>query len=76
MVQNHSLAYNIGDMKITLDKDFKTRGELDKFISSRFGENQKENMEHELEVTTVEAEKLSLSNTTKVFGVRVKVKGD
>jgi uncharacterized protein YpmS len=60
-------------MKITLEKEFNTRGELDKFISSRFGTDQDANIEHELEISNEEAEKLSLSGNSKVFGVRVKI---
>lgn len=61
-------------MKITIDTDFKTREELDSFIRSRVGEDLEKNIEHELEVNTEEARNLGLSNTVKVYGVRVKVK--
>jgi len=57
-------------MKISIDREFSNREELDSFIRSRFGENQEENIKHEIEVTSEEAQKLSLDNSTKVFGVR------
>jgi uncharacterized protein YpmS len=61
-------------MKITLETDFKTREELDSFIRSRVGDNQEENIKHEVEVTEDEATKLALDRSTRVFGVRVVIK--
>lgn len=61
-------------MKITLDTDFNTRAELDSFISSRVGEDTKENMKHEIELTSEEGAKFGLDKNTKVYGVRVKIK--
>ena len=61
-------------MKISIDKTFETREELDSFIRSRFGENQEENIKHELEISIEEGQKLALDANTKVFGVRVLIK--
>jgi len=61
-------------MKLTLDTDFKTREELDAFIRSRVGNDVKENIKHEIELTQDEATKLALDDKTNVFGVRVIVK--
>lgn len=60
-------------MKITIDKEFESRPDLDAFISSRFGTNQEDNIKHEVEISEEEAEKLSLSEDVKIYGVRVKV---
>lgn len=61
-------------MKLTLNKTFEKREDLDAFISTRVGTNTAENIDHELEITSEEAEKLGLSNNVKVHGVKVKVK--
>lgn len=61
-------------MKILIDKEFNTREELDSFVRSRFGENQEDNIKHELEITGAEAQKLALDDNTTVYGVRVLVK--
>lgn len=61
-------------MKITIDKDFNTREELDAFVRSRLGENQDENIKHEVELNVEEAQKLQVDENTKVFGVRVVIK--
>lgn len=61
-------------MKITIDTEFNTRAELDDFVRSRLGDDQKENIKHEVELTQEEADKLQLSESTKVFGVRVTIK--
>lgn len=61
-------------MKIILEQNFETRPELDKYVLSRFGDDQSKNIEHEIELTAEEADKLSLSGNTKVYGIRIKVK--
>lgn len=61
-------------MKISIDKEFTSREELDSFVLSRLGDNQEENIKHELEITPEESQKLAIDADTKVFGVRVLVK--
>ena len=51
-----------------------SRQEVDDFISSRLGKNEEENIKHEMELSEEEGVKLSLSESTKVFGVRVIIK--
>lgn len=60
-------------MKITLNKEFNTRQELDSFVLSRLGDNQKENIEHEIELTEDEGQNLGLGENNKVYGVRIKI---
>ena len=62
------------NMKISIDKTFDTREELDSFVRSRLGENQEENIKHELELSSEEAKTLALDVDTKVFGVRIVIK--
>ncbi len=61
-------------MKITIDTEFNTRAELDDFVRSRLGENSEKNIKHEIELDADDARKLSLSEETKVHGVRVVIK--
>jgi hypothetical protein len=61
-------------MKLILDREFNTRAELDDFVRSRIGEDSKENMKHEMELTAEEGSKLALDKNTRFFGVRVVIK--
>ena len=61
-------------MKITLDTTFTTREELESFIRSRVGENNEQNIKHEVELSAEEAQAFALDENTKVFGVRVLIK--
>ena len=61
-------------MKLVIEKEFKTRADLDSFILSRLGSNQEENLKHEIELSEEEAGTMSLSEDTKVYGVRVVLK--
>ena len=60
-------------MKITHDKQFKDRAELEAFVRTRFGDDVKENKDSEIELTQEEADKFLLSDKTTVFGVKCKV---
>lgn len=62
-------------MKITIDTEFKTRDELDAFIRSRVGDNQEANISHEIELSSEEAKKFLVDKNTKIYGVRVIIKG-
>lgn len=63
-------------MKIILNQTFNNRQELDAFVRSRIGEDIKGNQPHELEISPEEGEKLSLGNSSKVYGVKVKIKNN
>lgn len=58
-------------MKITLNKDFLGRDELDSYIRSQFGEDQLVNKNVSMEISTAEASKLALDENTTVHGVKV-----
>lgn len=59
-------------MKITIQKTFETRPELDTFIANTFGEDPEKNRQIVIETDRDTLEKLALSEDTKVHGVRFK----
>jgi len=61
-------------MKITLTKTFESRQDVDDFVRGRIGEIANDNKDHLIEITEAEGTKLSLSNSSKVFGISVKIK--
>ena len=61
-------------MTIKIEQDFATRADLDSYVRSTFGENPDNNKAITLELTQMELDKLSLSDKTLVYGVKVKVK--
>lgn len=55
--------------RLSFEKEFKNRTELDDYIRTRFGTDQQKNKEHTLELTADEMTALSLSETDTVFGI-------
>lgn len=65
--------------KLTLDKNFTTRQELDAYVRSTFGEDINENSSITIEFSKAEQNDLmlatlmaSVDDTTKIFGVKIK----
>lgn len=61
-------------MIITLEEEFDTRFQLDAYIRSRFGDGPKRNKGDLIEVSAAEGSKLGIDNSTKIFGIRCKIK--
>lgn len=58
-------------MKISINKIFDTRDDLDKYVRSTFGEDPTANADVSLELSADEMSSLALDETTLVHGVRV-----
>lgn len=61
-------------MKITTNKQFNSREDLDRYIKNTHGDNSNNNKEIIIEAGTEELKKLALSEKVNVFGVKVKKK--
>ena len=61
-------------MKISLDRQFETREELDTYVAGTFGENPDKNKALTIEAPQEELTKLMLDDKKTVFGVKVKKK--
>ena len=59
-------------MKIKLNKTFSSREELDNFVRTSFGEDPIENKDIVLELSPEELASLSLSESSKVYGAKIK----
>ena len=59
-------------MKITINKQFNSREELDNFIRNTYGEDSIKNKDLTLEMENEDLKKFSLSEKTNIFGVKVK----
>ncbi len=57
--------------KITINREFRDRTDLDEFVRSRLGSDAQKNSDHVIEASAEELTKLGLSESTTVFGVRV-----
>ena len=57
--------------RIIVNKEFKTRGDLDSYVTSRFGKDESKNSEHVIELSEAEMATLSLSEDNSVYGVHV-----
>lgn len=59
-------------MKIVIDKEFETRADLDQYVRVTFGDNTEANKDVSMEMDIATMQKLQLSESTKVHGVKVK----
>lgn len=59
-------------MKISIQKMFENREELDSFIRTTFGEDISKNKDIVIETDKKTLQKLSLSEATTVYGVKIK----
>jgi len=61
-------------MRVEVNKNFATRDELDAYIRSTVGTDEKENKLTTIELTEKEAVALSLDPTVTIYGVKIKIK--
>lgn len=62
-------------MKITVNKEFASRKELENYVRVTFGENEEKNKEISLDVSAEEAEKMLVDDSTLIHGVKIKTDG-
>lgn len=58
-------------MKITIEREFESRKDLDSFVKSRFGENAEANKNITIELDQDSMQRLSLSEKTTINGIKV-----
>mgnify|MGYP001567578237 FL=1 len=59
-------------MKINIDKTFNGREELDAYVRNNFGEDSKANKDITLEMSQDEMAKHSLSESSVIYGAKIK----